>query len=86
MEYCGIKSFIFQEILGLWTFLMFAVGLFIALASRPNHEQAEAAVAGGFWNQIMTKWILGGMCCPLSTWGIVALPLLIAAIATLKSK
>ena len=83
---CGLRSFIFQAILAGWTAFMALVTLGLMLLSASSASQTSGypyypyhstqADAGAF--------ALVGICCPVGTYLLIAIPLAIAAIATLE--
>jgi DNA-directed RNA polymerase subunit RPC12/RpoP len=83
---CGVRSFIFQAILAGWTAFMALVTLGLMLFSASSASQTSGypynpyhsaeANAGAF--------ALLGICCPVGTYLLIAIPLGIAAIATLE--
>jgi DNA-directed RNA polymerase subunit RPC12/RpoP len=75
---CGLRSFIFQAILAGWTAFMALVtlGLMMLSASSVSQRIPTNADAGAF--------ALVGICCPVGIYLLIAIPLGIAAIATLE--
>lgn len=77
MAWSGLRSFIFQTILAGWTAFMLFIGFgtLVSASSRRDYYSDESAGAA----------ILVGMCCPIGAYLLIAIPLGIAAIATLES-
>lgn len=84
-RWSGTRSFIFQTILFAWTVFMLLVGfgLFLMAADiasdsiKSPYLSERRGSAGAFF--------LSGICCPLGVYFLLAIPLGIAAIATLES-
>lgn len=83
---CGARSFIFQCALLGWTAFMLFVGLGLMIATLPTTQEQRLAEWGAPQGEgAVLGWGLWGLCCPIGTWLLLALPLGIAAIATIGS-
>ena len=72
--HCGIRSFIFQCCVLGWTAFMIFISLAFLVSSIPVEDNNEAEMAA------VTSMVC---CCPIAFWLLLAVPLGIAAIATL---
>lgn len=83
MAWSGTRSLIFQAIFLGWTACMglFALSVMVSAASDPDmrsdYEPHRRTAA--------TAFLVSGICCPLSGYALVAIPLGIAAVATLEA-
>jgi len=80
INWCGMRSFVFQVALAAWTgFLAFGyLGLMVSMTTdRSLHRYGTQDVGNS---------LLMGLCCSIGTWFLVAFPLGIAAIATFQGK
>jgi hypothetical protein len=85
IDLCGGRSFTFQVALVAWTVFCVIVGMGMLLASAPPPNdplmilpEERQAAAGAF--------VLTGLCCPLGTWALIAIPLAFAIVATWRSR
>lgn len=77
-ERCGVRSFIFQCILLAWTIFMGLITLGLMVSTLPERGSRASDAEVGAWSFV-------GLCCPCATYLLIALPLGIAALATLQS-
>ncbi len=73
---CGGRSFIFQCILAGWTAFMLFVGFGMMVVSVPKGRNPS--------DQATMDFTFAGLCCPIGMWLLFAVPLGIAALATLN--
>jgi len=66
---------------------MVLVGLGLMMVAMPSESERELAKRGISEGEgAVAAWGFFGLCCPIGTWLLIALPLGFAAIATLESR
>ena len=76
IDLCGIRSFIFQVLLGCWTSFVGGICLLMSVAA------ADGIDSGQYSESQMVSSLGTGLVCFGVTWAIVAFPLVIGAVAT----
>ncbi len=79
IDWAGKRSVIFQSVLLAWTVFWVILAMFIILSS-------SSATSGRHRDESDTAALGIALMCPLSMWALLAIPLGIAAIATLKER
>lgn len=83
----GTRSLIFIFLLFSWTLLCAVPAFYFLIAALPTEFERELAkqhIPEG--EAALTAWFTLGICCPGVVWVIIAFPLLIAAIVTMRSR
>lgn len=86
IEWCGIRSFVFQAILLAWTVFMCIVGFGLLLSASTTSKTSINSPIQAERDGAAVAVMLVGLCCPLGTFLLLAIPLGIAVIATFESK
>lgn len=82
---CGTRSFIFQTILLAWTAFMFLAGFGLMLSAASSTSDAMDSPFASRRSGAAGAFLFVGICCPLGVYSLLAIPVGIGAIATLKT-
>lgn len=86
---CGFRSVLFQSILFGWALLCGMYAFLICFLTFPREKSQLEKIEDAYYHREgvdEAAWFFASFLCPGAVWLLIALPLLIAAIATLNRK